>query len=129
MNFMYSLHHNYIFTTNRLVVDPHSSQLSLVVILLLLKHNPFNYTYSSTVIQLKYNFFFQRFHFPLSVSVVDYAMVFVSTALLRLLWEIWSEKKRIILPWSLYLKRVLPTGRLSVNCRSFFLLILLKMNG
>jgi len=59
--------------------------------------------------------FLQRFHFPLSVSVVHYAMVFVSTALLRLLWEIWSEKKRIILPWSLYLKRVLPTGRLSVN--------------
>jgi len=25
-------------------------------------------------------------------------MVFVSTALLRLLWEIWTEKKRIILP-------------------------------
>ncbi|XP_044175209.1 solute carrier family 35 member C2-like isoform X2 [Acropora millepora] len=53
--------------------------------------------------------FLQRFHFPLSVCVVHYAMVFVSTALLRLLWEIWTEKKRIILPWSLYLKRVLPT--------------------
>ena len=73
------------------------------------------HAYSSTVTKLKNNFFFQTFHFPLSVCVVHYAMVFVSTALLRLLWEIWTEKKRIILPWSLYLKRVLPTGRLSVN--------------
>ena len=81
-----------MFTTNGLVVDPYSSQLSLVVILLLLKHNPFKYTYSTTVFKLKENFFFQRFHFPLSVSVVHYAMEFVSTALLRLLWEIWTEK-------------------------------------
>lgn len=69
--------------------------------------------------------FLQRFHFPLSVSVVHYAMVFVSTALLRLLWEIWTEKKRIILPWSLYLKRVLPTAiasALDIGCSNWSLM-------
>ncbi|XP_078367610.1 solute carrier family 35 member C2-like [Oculina patagonica] len=52
----------------------------------------------------------KRFHFPLSVSVVHYAMVFVIAAILRLLWEFKTEKRRIILPWSVYMKRVLPTA-------------------
>ena len=66
MNFIYLLHHNYIFTTNRFVVDPYSSHLSLVVILLLLlKHNPFKYTYSSTVFKLKDFFFSPEISLPL----------------------------------------------------------------
>ena len=64
---------------------------------------------------------FQRFHFPLSVSVVHYAMVFVIAAILRFLWELKTGKTRIILPWSVYLKRVLPTGE-----RWKILLIVLK---
>lgn len=52
----------------------------------------------------------KRFHYPLSVSVVHYALVFVIAAVLRFLWEIKTEKQRIILPWPVYLKRVLPTA-------------------
>ena len=64
---MYLLHHNYIFTTNPLVVDPYSSHLSIVVILLLLllKHNPFKYTYSSAVFKLKEIFFPPDISLPL----------------------------------------------------------------
>ena len=62
-DYMYLLHY-YIFTTTGLVVAPHSNQLSLfVILLLLLKHNPFKYTYSSTVFKLKI-FFFIDFTFP-----------------------------------------------------------------
>ena len=43
--------------------------------------------------------------------MVHYALVFVIAAVLRLLWEIKTEKQRIILPWPVYMKRVLPTGK------------------
>ncbi|XP_068686038.1 solute carrier family 35 member C2-like isoform X1 [Montipora foliosa] len=69
--------------------------------------------------------FLQRFHFPLSVSVVHCALVFVVLALLRLLWEMKTEKQRIILPWSVYLKRVLPTAiacALDIGCSNWSLM-------
>lgn len=69
----------------------------------------------------------QRFHFPLSVSVVHYAMVFVIAAVLRLLWELKTEKKRIILPWSVYIKRVLPTAMacaLDIGCSNWSLMLI-----
>lgn len=55
-------------------------------------------------------FLFQRFHFPLSVSVTHYTVVFILASMTRFYWELKTGKKRIILSWSDYLKRVLPTG-------------------
>ncbi|KAK3741164.1 hypothetical protein QZH41_011837, partial [Actinostola sp. cb2023] len=52
----------------------------------------------------------KRFHFPLSVSVTHYTLVFLLASLTRYYWEFRSGKKRIILTWSDYLKRVLPTA-------------------
>ncbi|EDO40549.1 predicted protein [Nematostella vectensis] len=52
----------------------------------------------------------KRFHFPLSVSVVHYCMVFIISAILRRAWEFHKGKKRIILSWSIYIRRVLPTA-------------------
>ncbi|XP_058971368.1 solute carrier family 35 member C2-like [Pocillopora verrucosa] len=67
--------------------------------------------YISSISLTFYNkWLLKRFHFPLSVSVVHYAMVFVIAAILRFLWELKTGKTRIILPWSVYLKRVLPTA-------------------
>lgn len=69
----------------------------------------------------------QRFHFPLSVSVVHYALVFVIAAVLRLLWEIKTGEQRIILPWSVYMKRVLPTAMacaLDIGCSNWSLMFI-----
>ncbi|XP_031552512.1 solute carrier family 35 member C2-like [Actinia tenebrosa] len=52
----------------------------------------------------------KRFHFPLSVSVTHYTMVFIMASFLRCYWEFRKGKKRIILSWSDYLKRVFPAA-------------------
>ena len=44
--------------------------------------------------------------------MVHYALVFIIAALLRLLWEVKTGKQRVVLPWSVYMKRVLPTGEI-----------------
>ena len=44
--------------------------------------------------------------------MVHYALVFIIVALLRLLWEVKTGKQRVVLPWSVYMKRVLPTGEI-----------------
>lgn len=52
----------------------------------------------------------KRFQFPLSISVVHYAVVFILTAITRRIWEFYSSEKRVILEWSVYIKRVGPTA-------------------
>ncbi|CAB4012223.1 solute carrier family 35 member C2 isoform X1 [Paramuricea clavata] len=52
----------------------------------------------------------KQFHFPLSLSMVHYSVVFLLTAITRRIWEIRSNKKRVLLEWSVYLKRVPATA-------------------
>lgn len=69
----------------------------------------------------------KRFHFPLSVTVVHYALVFIIAALLRLLWEVKTGKQRVVLPWSVYMKRVLPTAMacaLDIGCSNWSLMFI-----
>ena len=42
--------------------------------------------------------------------MVHYSIVFLLTALTRRIWEIRSNKKRVLLEWPVYLRRVTPTG-------------------
>ena len=66
-------------------------------------HSPFHLLY------------LQRFHFPLSVSVVHYTAVFGLAAVVRWCWEFKVGKRRKILDWPVYFKRVLPTGK-NIRC-------------
>ncbi|XP_028410071.1 solute carrier family 35 member C2-like [Dendronephthya gigantea] len=69
----------------------------------------FMYTFSISL--TFYNkWIMKRFHFPLFLSMVHYSIVFLLTAITRRIWEIRSNKKRILLEWSVYLKRVTPTA-------------------
>ncbi|XP_046841723.1 solute carrier family 35 member C2-like [Xenia sp. Carnegie-2017] len=52
----------------------------------------------------------KKLHFPLTLSMVHYSVVFVVVALIRKIWEIRTNKKRIMLKWSVYLVRVTPTA-------------------
>lgn len=42
--------------------------------------------------------------------MVHYSVVFMVVALIRKIWEMRTNKKRIMLKWSVYLVRVTPTG-------------------
>ena len=53
---------------------------------------------------------------------MHYAMIFIISAILRFLWELKTGKQRVILPWSVYMKRVLPTGKNLVNVIIFNLI-------
>ena len=53
---------------------------------------------------------FQSFRFPLFVSIVHYTVVFALAALVRLVMEVIKKKKRVIISWGPYFKRIFPPG-------------------
>ena len=54
---------------------------------------------------------FQRYRFPLSVTMVHFVVVFLLATLFRCLLEFYYKKKRVVLEWGVYLKQVFPTGK------------------
>ena len=56
---------------------------------------------------------FQRFRFPLSITMVHLTTKFIIASVVR--WCLYrrSGKERIVLPWSLYVKCILPPGNYS----------------
>eukprot|EP00112_Aurelia_sp_Birch-Aquarium-sp1_P002317 Seg1254.2 transcript_id=Seg1254.2/GoldUCD/mRNA.D3Y31 product="Solute carrier family 35 member C2" protein_id=Seg1254.2/GoldUCD/D3Y31 len=67
----------------------------------------FYYTFSISL--TFYNKWMMRsFRFPLFVSVVHYTVVFALAALVRLVTEIIKKKKRVIIGWGPYFKKIFP---------------------
>lgn len=52
----------------------------------------------------------QSFHFPLFMTMLHLAVIFLFSALSRALVQCSSHRARVVLSWTDYLKRVAPTG-------------------
>lgn len=60
----------------------------------------------------------QSFHFPLFMTMLHLAVIFLFSALSRALVQCSSHRARVVLSWPDYLRRVAPTGaRLPVGRR------------
>lgn len=57
----------------------------------------------------------QSFHFPLFMTMLHLAVIFLFSALSRALVQCSSHRARVVLSWTDYLRRVAPTGRSSVG--------------
>lgn len=57
----------------------------------------------------------QSFHFPLFMTMLHLAVIFLFSALSRALVQCSSHRARVVLSWTDYLRRVAPTGRCSVR--------------
>lgn len=57
----------------------------------------------------------QSFHFPLFMTMLHLAVIFLFSALSRALVQCSSHRARVVLSWTDYLRRVAPTGRPSVR--------------
>lgn len=53
----------------------------------------------------------QSFHFPLFMTMLHLAVIFLFSALSRALVQCSSHRARVVLSWTDYLRRVAPTGR------------------
>ncbi|XP_038068172.1 solute carrier family 35 member C2-like isoform X2 [Patiria miniata] len=71
--------------------------------------------YSCSISLTFYNkWLFQNFKFPLFVTIIHLAIKFVIAAVVRTCLGCVAKRNNIILPWSVYMKRVAPTGFSSV---------------
>lgn len=52
----------------------------------------------------------QSFHFPLFMTMLHLAVIFLFSALSRALVQCSSHRARVVLSWTDYLRRVAPTG-------------------
>ena len=52
----------------------------------------------------------QSFHFPLFMTMLHLAVIFLFSALSRALVQCSSHRARVVLSWPDYLRRVAPTG-------------------
>lgn len=57
----------------------------------------------------------QSFHFPLFMTMLHLAVIFLFSALSRALVQCSSHRARVVLSWTDYLRRVAPTGRSSMT--------------
>lgn len=57
----------------------------------------------------------QSFHFPLFMTMLHLAVIFLFSALSRALVQCSSRRARVVLSWTDYLRRVAPTGRSRVR--------------
>lgn len=57
----------------------------------------------------------QSFHFPLFMTMLHLAVIFLFSALSRALVQCSSHRARVVLSWTDYLRRVAPTGRSSMR--------------
>lgn len=60
----------------------------------------------------------QSFHFPLFMTMLHLAVIFLFSALSRALVQCSSHRARVVLSWTDYLRRVAPTGGSSVRRRA-----------
>lgn len=60
----------------------------------------------------------QSFHFPLFMTMLHLAVIFLFSALSRALVQCSSHRARVVLSWTDYLRRVAPTGGSSVRKRA-----------
>ncbi|XP_014662079.1 PREDICTED: solute carrier family 35 member C2-like isoform X1 [Priapulus caudatus] len=54
--------------------------------------------------------FISDFHYPLSIVICHFVVKFIIAWLLRTIWQCWTSKERINLPWDDYFRRLAPTG-------------------
>ncbi|XP_030067308.1 solute carrier family 35 member C2 isoform X1 [Microcaecilia unicolor] len=52
----------------------------------------------------------RNFHFPLFMTLVHMAMIFVMSAVSRIIMQCCTKRSRVVLSWTEYLKRVAPTA-------------------
>lgn len=60
----------------------------------------------------------QSFHFPLFMTMLHLAVIFLFSALSRALVQCSSHRARVVLSWADYLRRVAPTGRWGTSVRA-----------
>uniref|UniRef100_T1J562 Sugar phosphate transporter domain-containing protein n=1 Tax=Strigamia maritima TaxID=126957 RepID=T1J562_STRMM len=53
------------------------------------------------------------FHFPLTVVICHLVTKFIFAVIVRTVWECYTKKRRIILPWNIYIKRLSIIGATS----------------
>ncbi|XP_076355820.1 solute carrier family 35 member C2 isoform X2 [Tachypleus tridentatus] len=54
--------------------------------------------------------FIKNFHFPLTVVICHLVVKFILSAIVRTVWEIWSDQQRVILKWNIYIKQLAIAG-------------------
>ncbi|XP_033626386.1 solute carrier family 35 member C2-like [Asterias rubens] len=67
--------------------------------------------YTCSICLTFYNkWMFKGFRFPLSVTVVHLTVKFIIASIVRTCLKCCNKRKNIILPWSVYMRKVVPTG-------------------
>lgn len=67
--------------------------------------------YASSISLTFYNkWMSKRYTFPLAVTMVHFVVVFLLALISRKVLEIYTKKKRIVLGWSVYFKRIFPAA-------------------
>ncbi|XP_047131768.1 solute carrier family 35 member C2 isoform X2 [Hydra vulgaris] len=52
----------------------------------------------------------KKFHFPLTVSMIHFVVVFIIASIIRKVYEAHYKQKRVVLDWSTYIKKCFPTA-------------------